>query len=125
MNILPQRIENTWLVRQDSDGHARADSKESGHSSGEDKGGAVDALVVDNDLRACAEPSCCAEPIRHGADQHVDGGGGDVVQLCETSASTADNAKRVGFIEDEAVFIPLLELELGNAVSKQYDEALT
>ena len=47
------------------------------------------------------------------------------MQLCETSASTIDNAKRVGFIEDEAVLIPLLELELGNAISKQYDEALT
>ena len=60
---------------------------------------------------------CCAEPIRHGANQHVDGGGGVVVQLCGTSASTTDNAKRVGFIEDEAVLIPLLELELGNAIS--------
>ena len=68
---------------------------------------------------------CCAEPIHHGANQHVDGGGGDVVQLCETSASTTDNARRVGFIEDEAVLIPLLELELGNAISKQYGEALT
>ena len=62
---------------------------------------------------------CWAEPIRHGANQHVDGGGGDVVQLCEISASTTDNAKRVGFIEDEAVLIPLLGLELGTAISKQ------
>ena len=68
---------------------------------------------------------CCAEPIRHEANQHVDGGGGDVVQLCETSASTTDVAKRVGLIEDEGVLIPLLELDLGNAISKQYDEALT
>ena len=68
---------------------------------------------------------CRVEPIRHGDNQHVDGGGGDVVQLCETSASTTDNAKRVGFVEDEAVLIPLLELELGNAISKQYGEALT
>ena len=68
---------------------------------------------------------CCAEPVRHRANQHVDGGGGDVVQLRETSASTTDNAKRVGFVEDEAVLIPLVELELGNAISKRYDEALT
>ena len=118
MDVLPERLENTRLIGQGADRLARTDSQEGRHSSGEDEGGAVDTLVIDDDLRACAESPGGAETICHRADQHVDGGGGDIVQLCETTAGTTHSAKRVGFIEDQAVFILLLKLDLENGLSK-------
>lgn len=119
MNVLPERLENTRLIRQDAHSLARTDSKEGRHGSREDEGGAIDTLVIDDDPRACTESSCGAESIGHGPNQHVDGGGGDIVQLCETTASTTDSAERVRFVEDKPVLILLLELDLENGVGKR------
>ena len=75
--------------------------------------------MVNGNLRACAETSPGAEPICHGADEHVNGGGGDIVQLRETTTGTTNSAKRVRFIEDKAVLVLLLEFNLENGVSER------
>lgn len=68
--------------------------------------------MVDNGTRPGAEASAGGQASGAGTQEHVDFGSRDVVELSETTACSADSSEGVGFVEDEAVFVLVLELNL-------------
>ena len=83
-----------------------------GEGGGEGVRGGGDTLVLADFVGGGAEAAAGAEGAGEGADDHVDGGGVDVLGFGQASALAAQHAEGPGFVEDEAEFVEEFELDL-------------
>ena len=70
--------------------------------------------MLDDLVGPRAEAAGGGEGARHRADDHVDLGGVDVLVLGDAAARAAEDAEGVGFVEDQAEFVFVLEFDLAH-----------
>lgn len=68
--------------------------------------------MLDDVGGAGAETATGAEGAREGTNDHVDGGGVDVLGFGDAAASTAEDAEGPGLVEDEAELVAEAEFNL-------------
>lgn len=68
--------------------------------------------MLRHDRRARAESTSSAERVSERADDHVDGRGGNIVQLRQPTACASDGPDRERFVEDKPKLVLLLEFNL-------------
>ena len=74
--------------------------------------------MLDYNGRSSTETTCRAEAGGDGSDQHINFGGGDVVELGKTTTGPSNSSEREGFIKNEAVLVLVLEFNLWRSMSK-------
>ena len=73
--------------------------------------------MLNDDRRSSTETTCRTEAGSDGPDQHVNLGGRDVVKLSEATTGSPNSSERECFVENEAVFIFVLEFNLWRSSS--------
>lgn len=68
--------------------------------------------MLDNVSGAGAEAATSAEGPTQGTDDHVDGGGVDVLRFRETASGAAQDAEGPSFVENEAEFVAETQFNL-------------
>jgi len=65
-----------------------------------------------NDGGSGTEATCRAETGGDGPDQHINLGGGDIVELGETATGSSHGSEGECFVEDKTVLVLVLEFDL-------------
>lgn len=78
--------------------------------------------MLDDVGGAGAETAACAEGTRKRTNDHVDGGGVDILCFGDAAAGAAEDAKGPGLVEDEAEFVAEAEFNLGALLARSSDE---
>lgn len=78
--------------------------------------------MLDDVDGACAEAATGAERAGKRTDDHVDGGGVDVLGFGDAAAGAAEDAEGPGLVEDEAEFVAEAEFNLGALLAPSSEE---
>lgn len=78
--------------------------------------------MLDDVDGACAEAATGAERAGERADDHVDGGGVDILGFGDAAAGAAEDAEGPGLVEDKAEFVAEAEFNLGALLARSSDK---